>query len=278
MKTVLTIAGFDPSSGAGITADLMVFAAHGLFGTSAITALTVQSTLGVQASHPVDAEILRTTLECLSEDLPPAGVKLGLVGYYNICEISRYIDTIKAMDSESGGVPVVLDPILVSSSGKEFLGSEEIERLKGDLLPRVDWVTPNADELSTLIGLPVRNYADLAAAARQLQAQSGAGRRGQRLGVLAKGGHLERPDDLVLTPAGTEHWLRGEHIETTATHGTGCARSSAFLCGLVLGDSPIDAARKAKEYVAEAMRRAPGMGGGKAPMSLLWPLHGGAGR
>ncbi len=277
MKTVLTIAGFDPSSGAGVTADLMVFAAHGLFGTAAVSALTVQSTLGVRASYPVETAVLRETLECLKEDLTPAGVKIGMVGATdNIREISRYLSEVNDMDLGQRGVPVVLDPVLISSSGRNLLDLHGIEVLREAAFAAGGiWVTPNVDELGVLGEMPVKSQDDLVAAARALQRRTGVGRRGRRIGVLAKGGHLERPDDLVLTPEGEEHWLAGERIETGATHGTGCALSSALLSGLVLGYEPVEAARRAKEYVAEAMRRAPGVGQGKGPMGLLWPLHGG---
>ena len=275
MKTVLTIAGFDPSSGAGVTADLMVFAAHGLFGTSAITALTVQSTLGVQASHPVGAAVLRETLECLGADLPPAGAKIGMAGSSdNMSIISRYLRNMKEMGSGYGVRPVVLDPILVSSSGRQLLDAEGVETLKAELLPLVDWVTPNVDELAALTGCQVRSAEELAAGARELQRLAGVRTDGRRIGVFAKGGHLDKADDLLLTPDCQEHWLAGEWIETNATHGTGCALSSAFLSRLVLGEDAVSAARKAKEYVAEAMRRAPGAGHGKGPMGLLWPVLG----
>lgn len=275
MKTVLTIAGFDPSSGAGVTADLMVFAAHGLFGTAAITALTVQSTLGVGACHPVGGEVLEDTLQHLAADLPPTGIKIGMIGSAdNLFVISRYISQLKVHHIEQAPVPVVLDPVLASSSGRELLDAEGLDALQAELLPLVDWITPNMEELAALTGLPVRAKEDLSGAARELQRRSSVGRRGEPLGVLAKGGHLEQPDDLVLMPEGEEHWLPGKRIATDATHGTGCALSSAFLSRLVLGDAPADAARKAKEYVAEAMRRAPGIGRGKGPMGLRWPFYG----
>lgn len=274
MKTALTIAGFDPSGGAGVTADLMVFAAHGLYGTAAVTALTIQSTLGVLASHPVDSATLREMLDCLDQDLPPAGIKIGMVASSsNVSVISEYLGTLRVTDSERDDAPVVFDPVLASSSGRELLDSNGVEPLR-ELLPLVDWVTPNVDELSLLAGLPIRSREDLLIAAHRLQNQVDPGIGGRRrLGVFAKGGHLDKPDDLLLTPEGDEHWLAGERIETNATHGTGCALSSAFLSRLVLGDEVLDAAKRAKDYVAAAMRNSPGIGHGKGPMGLLWPLQ-----
>lgn len=143
LQTVLTIAGFDPSSGAGVTADLMVFAAHGLFGTSCITGLTVQSTVGVRLSVPVVTELVQETLECLVSDLPPVGVKIGMLGMGATVEVvAEFLEGLRA-----GGrrVPVVLDPVLRSSLGRELLDAAGVEVLRERLLPVVDWVTPNVE-------------------------------------------------------------------------------------------------------------------------------------
>jgi hydroxymethylpyrimidine/phosphomethylpyrimidine kinase len=275
-KTVLTIAGFDPSSGAGVTADLMVFAAHGLFGTSCITALTVQSTLGVRATHPVSGTIVQDTLEYLDADLRPAGVKIGMLATRsNVCYVSEYLHKVKLLVGElSGGseLPIVLDPVLRSTSGRELLDEPGVVALRDLLLPLVDWVTPNVQELGVLLGEPVLGRREVPQACRALQAQvaENAGRPGP--GIFATGGHLEPPDDFLLTPAGAELWLPGERIATRSTHGTGCALSSAFLCGLVLGDAPEKAARGAKAYVAGALRAAKAIGSGNGPMNHLWML------
>jgi hydroxymethylpyrimidine/phosphomethylpyrimidine kinase len=275
MQTVLTIAGFDPSSGAGITADLMVFAAHSLFGTACITALTVQSTLGVRSSHPVDAAVFGATLDCLSADLPPSGIKIGmLANATNICVISDFLATYRASHQASSAVqiPVVLDPVIRSSAGRELLDHQGIAALQARMLPSVDWVTPNLDELAVLSGEEVVRREDIPNACNRLQALAGR-RDGRPLGVIATGGHLDPPDDYILTPAGAGLWLTGERIDTRSTHGTGCAFSSAFLSRLVLGNSAIKAARGAKQYVAEAMRTAEHRGKGYSAMNYLWPLH-----
>ena len=264
--TVLTIAGFDPSSGAGVTADLMVFAAHGLFGTSCITALTVQSTLGVLSSHPVSAENVRATLDCLHADLPPAGIKIGMLDTAD--NVAALADYLKAIRLHHSRVPVVLDPVLRASSGRELLGGEGLGVLRERLLPLVDWITPNLVELGVLSSQPVAIHSDLPAASRALQRFAG----NEHLGVLATGGHLDPPDDFLLAPDGDEHWLPGERVETTSTHGTGCALSSAFLSRLVLGDTPLQAAVAAKRYVTEALRTAVPRGHGSGPLNLLWPL------
>lgn len=265
MKCVLTIAGYDPSSGAGATADLMVFAAHGLFGTSCITGLTVQSTVGVLASHPIDAKVVRETLNCLHADLPAAGIKIGMLGTAAV--VATVADFLARLRVQGSRVPVVLDPVLRSSSGRELLDDEGMVLLRERLLPLVDWVTPNLYELGRLCGRPVSRRDKVPGAARALQH----GVTG--LNVLATGGDLDQPDDCVVTAAGDVRWLAGERIESNSTHGTGCALSSALLSRLVLGDRNFEAVQGAKEYVAEAIRRAESMGRGKGPVAHLWPLR-----
>ena len=193
MQTVLTIAGFDPSSGAGVTADLMVFAAHGLFGTSCITGLTVQSTVGVWTSTPVSAEIVRATLRlsCRS-DLPAAGIKIGMLATAaNVKAVAEFLAGLRG-----GGerVPVVLDPVLRSSSGRELLDAEGVMVLRERLLPLVDWVTPNLEEAGVLTGRDGSSgVSDMVDAARALQEM------GSELNVVVTGGHLDAPDDLLVT-------------------------------------------------------------------------------
>ena len=263
MRTVLTIAGFDPSSGAGVTADLMVFAAHRLFGTSCITALTVQSTVGVRATEPVRAKLVRETLECLVSDLSPSGVKIGMLGSAEVVEVVA--DFLEELREGELQVPVVLDPVVRSSSGKELLDALGVEAMRERLLPVADWVTPNLEELAVLTERGVLRREDVVEAARVL-AEMGGG-----VNVVATGGHLIPPDDLVLVGEDAV-WLEGEQIVSRSTHGTGCAFSSALVSRLVLGDQGIDAARHAKGYVAEAIRRAEAMGRGLGPVKHLWPL------
>ncbi|HZY74159.1 MAG TPA: bifunctional hydroxymethylpyrimidine kinase/phosphomethylpyrimidine kinase [Edaphobacter sp.] len=263
-KTVLTIAGFDPSSGAGVTADLMVFAAHGLFGTSCITSLTVQSTKGVEVAHPVRPETVRATLDCLQADLPTAGIKIGMLATGET--VAAVADFLERLRHRRERIPVVLDPVLQSSSGHELLYDDGIKLLKERLLPLVDWITPNADELGILTGKPVRQRGDLPEAVRLLQTSH------SHLSILATGGHLEPPDDFLLSSDGGTWWLPGSRIDSTSTHGTGCTLSSALLSRLVEGRSPYEAAIGAKLYVAEAIRTAPGLGQGRGPLNHLWTL------
>jgi hydroxymethylpyrimidine/phosphomethylpyrimidine kinase len=265
MQTVLTIAGFDPSSGAGVTADLMVFAAHGLFGTSCITGLTVQSTVGVQATTAVSAETVRATLNCLASDVPPVGIKIGMLATAeNVRAVAEFL---VAFRGEEERVPVVLDPVLRSSSGRELLDAEGVRVMRESLLPLVDWVTPNLEELGVLTGRTVKRREDMDDAAVALQEM------GWELNVVVTGGHLNPPDDLLVTAEGETVWMPGTQMVSRSTHGTGCAFSSALLSRLVLGDSARDAAARAKEYVAEAIRRATPMGKGIGPVNHLWLIR-----
>ena len=260
--TALTIAGFDPSSGAGITADLAVFAAHSVFGTAAITALTVQSTLGVRRVEPVSPEILAQTLTELQADLPPAGIKIGMLG--GLPQVRAVVDFLRGLAQRP---VVVLDPVLCSSSGKALLDDAGTAALIEYLLPLVDAITPNTEELAVLTGLPCSTEAEIRYAAESLVAKH------PSLTIVATGGHRPKPDDLLLS-RGEWTTLPGEWIETRATHGTGCAFSSALLCGRLAGQDWAAAAMAAKVYVAEAMRRATPRGAGRGPMRLDWPLAG----
>jgi hydroxymethylpyrimidine/phosphomethylpyrimidine kinase len=258
----LTIAGFDPSSGAGVTADLSVFAAHGIFGTSAITASTVQSTMGVAAVRAADPAWLLRTLEFVSTDLPAAGVKVGMLATDPIVRtVAEFLLTAQER------IPVVFDPVIRSSSGYELLDPAALRRLHADFLPLVGWITPNWAELSVLSGVRVRTIEDVSRAADVL------GKQHPGLYIVATGGDQEEPTDLLRAPGGAMQTFRAERVETTSTHGTGCAFSAALLSRLILGDAPAKAVANAKAYVTEALRLAPGLGHGRGPLDLLWPLR-----
>jgi len=264
----LTIAGFDPGSGAGITADLKTFAAHRIYGVACISALTVQSTLGVRTVEPLPAILVRQTLECLAEDVSLSGIKIGMLGSSAVvCEVSSFLT------AQSATIPrerIVLDPVLRSTSGTPLIDRDGVRVIREELLPRVGWITPNVDELALLAGgSPDRE--EVPGAAARLQAI--AARLGNdALNVVVTGGHLSRPDDFLLTASGAGNWLAGEKIITNATHGTGCAFSSALLCELISGRSPEEAVAAAKAYVTEALRSAYPIGKGKGPMNHLFPF------
>lgn len=263
----LTIAGFDPSSGAGITADLKVFAAHKIYGMACITALTVQSTLGVRRAEPVSTATIGETLDCLGEDVTPSGVKIGMLA---TAEVAGKVAAFLA----GAGIDrrrIVLDPVLRSSSGRELLSQDGVDRLRTELLTRVGWITPNLDELAVLIDSGPLNKGDIPAATATLQEL--AHRAGNpELHVIVTGGHLDPPDDFLRTPESEEIWFPGERVETNSTHGTGCAFSSALLCHLIRGAGPKEAVMEAKAYVTEALRAAYLVGRGKGPMHHLFRM------
>jgi len=264
----LTIAGFDPSSGAGVTADLAVIAAHGFFGTSAITALTVQSTLGVKAVHPVSADILRETLDVLVMDLPPVGIKIGMLGTVeNVMVVAKFLH---GFQREYGGttIPVVLDPVIRSSSGAELLSGEGVEAMQRELLHLVTWVTPNLAELGVLYGEEIRTEERMEDVAIWMADEW------CDLGVVATGG-VGGANDFWVEPGGKAGgWLRAEKIASRATHGTGCAFSTALVCALADDEWGEHAVGRAKSFVEEGIRGAEAIGGGNGPLDLLWPLRG----
>ena len=267
LPVALTIAGFDPSNGAGITADLQVFAAQGIFGTSAITALTVQSTLGVAEIQPLNPAIFRHTLDHLTADLPPAGIKIGMLGAAAIArELAGFLERLDEISPGNPHIPIVLDPVILSSSGATLLDPAGLEIIRAHLLPKVTWLTPNWQELALITGEPVTSQQE-ARHALEILAQIH-----PHLHTIATAGDQTNPTDLLRTPSGDFHELPGNRVETTSTHGTGCAFSSALLSRLILGDPPLAAVTAAKSYVENALRNAPNLGHGRGPMNLLWPL------
>ena len=264
----LTIAGFDPSGGAGITADLAVFAAHGLYGTAAVSIWTAQSTLGVAATRQVDAGFLAETLDVLYDDLRPAAIKIGALGNGQTADtVGKFLKRFEIGPSAEPPAVRVFDPVLVSSSGRELFEPEGLHELLAGILPHVAWITPNWQELAVLSGQPVGDADDVWRAMELL------GQRYPMLSIVATGGDQDAPVDRVRLASGQRAEIGGERIASTATHGTGCAFSSALLCRLVAGEPALAAVRAAKRYVEEGIRRAPHVGTGKGPLDLLWPLR-----
>lgn len=261
----LTIAGFDPSSGAGITADLKTFAAYGIYGVAAITALTVQSTQGVRETEPVRPSLLRETLDCLASDIELAGVKLGMLASAGLVgETEHFLRARPELRSR-----VVLDPVVQSSSGAALLDAEGTVLMRERLLGVVGWITPNLNELAQLTGVKVGNRGHLEAATERLARQAAnAGNPG--LAIVVTGGDLDPPDDFLLVD-GHGSWVAGERVKTRSTHGTGCAFSSALLAELALGRSGRQAVEGAKNYVRDALRAAYPLGAGHGPLHHLFP-------
>jgi hydroxymethylpyrimidine/phosphomethylpyrimidine kinase len=263
----LTIAGFDPGSGAGITADLKTFAAHRVYGVACISALTVQSTQGVRAVEPLSATLVRQTLDCLAEDVGLAGVKIGMLGTSSI--VSEVVSFLVGQSAGLARSRIVLDPVLRSSSGTSLLDANGVQVLRDQLLSGIGWITPNIQELAILMGEQLGGRDQISAAAVRLKDLAGRQGNGE-LNVVVTGGDLSQPDDFLLTASGEQHWFPGERIATTSTHGTGCAFSSALLCGLISGASAKEAVAAAKAYVTEALRSAYPVGKGKGPMNHLY--------
>jgi hydroxymethylpyrimidine/phosphomethylpyrimidine kinase len=260
-KVIFVIAGFDPSSGAGATADLKTVAALGGYGVACLTALTVQSTQGVRRTERLPAWLVRETLITLAEDTPPAAIKIGML---HTAEVAEAVAEFLAGWRE---VPTVLDPVLRSSSGAELLDAGGLAVMRQRILPLVGWVTPNLAEAAALSGRQVGRVEDIPEAAAELR------RLYPQLNVVVTGGHLAMPDDYFLSSGRSRIegvWIQGEKINTTSTHGTGCAFSTALAVSLAHGAEPEEAVRAAKDYVAGALRHAPGIGRGRGPIGHLW--------
>ncbi|HZQ91993.1 MAG TPA: bifunctional hydroxymethylpyrimidine kinase/phosphomethylpyrimidine kinase [Terriglobales bacterium] len=251
---VLTIAGFDPSSGAGVTADIKTLAAHRCYGVGCITALTVQSTTGVRRVEPLSPGLVRQTLDELAEDLPPAAIRIGMLA------TGRIAETVADFLSASPVPHVVLDPIIKSSSGADLLDAAGVEILKTRLLPLVTVITPNLDEAAALTGGPVRDASEMRAAAERLQ-QLGA------RNVVITGGHLDPPIDLLRAADGSARQFAGRRIESRSTHGTGCAFAAALAANLALGHKLDGSVQLARDYVARAIEQAVPMGRGNGPLN-----------
>jgi len=251
---VLSIAGFDPSSGAGITADIKTMAAHKCYGISCITALTVQSTRGVKSVEPVEGRVITETLEELANDLDIAAIKIGMLGS---AEAAR---AVAAFLKRHAFRHVVLDPILKSSSGADLLEKDAMPVLKDRLLAFASVITPNIAEAELLTGMPVKHADDMESATLRLH-QMGAHN------VIITGGHLDPPVDMVsLDPGKRTTFITGEKIVTRSSHGTGCAYSTSLACNLAMGKKLVDAARAAKKYVESALKNPPVVGKGIGPI------------
>jgi hydroxymethylpyrimidine/phosphomethylpyrimidine kinase len=263
-RIIWTIAGFDPSNGAGVTADLRTMASLGCHGVAAITALTIQNTLGVRRVEPVQAGILAETLQTLLEDLPPAAIKIGMLATAeNASTVASFLQALPQP------CPIVLDPILLASSGAALLTPEGVAVLRDRLLPLATIVTPNRAEAAALTGLPGTDAEAMALALRRMGCQAA---------VVTGGDHLE--SDTNLADSATDvlayqlgslecvEGLRAPRIASRATHGTGCAFSSALACELAKGASIPQAVTRAKAYVRRAIQTAPGLGHGRGPLGL----------
>ncbi|HWY56332.1 MAG TPA: bifunctional hydroxymethylpyrimidine kinase/phosphomethylpyrimidine kinase [Terriglobales bacterium] len=260
---VLTIAGFDPSSGAGVTADMKTIAAHGCYGVACITALTVQSTAGVRRVQAVDAGLVAETLAELASDMEIAAVHIGMLGS------GKVVQAVADFLVEHKMANVVLDPVLKSSSGTGLLDAAGVRLLKENLLPLSTIVTPNVDEAAALTGLAVSDPEQMRAAARKLHDMGASA-------VVVTGGHLEKAIDLLSFTGkrGIEQELfKSARLKSNSTHGTGCAFATALACHLALGRGLPEAVLLTKAYVAAAISNAHPLGHGIGPVHHLYRMQ-----
>ena len=254
--TALTIAGSDPSGGAGLQADLKTFHQHGVYGMAAVTLLTVQNTQSVTRVELMSPELVRQQVEAVLSDIPPGAVKTGALGSAAIIEVVAALK-LKA--------PLVVDPVMVSKHGHALLLEDAQDALRRKLLPVTTLLTPNTQEAAVLLGAPVTTVEQAESAARELA------KRGPKA-VLVKGGHLSGPEAIdVLFHDGQLTRISGPRIDTKHTHGTGCTYASAIAANLAKGQSLLDAVRGAKAWLTEALKSAPGLGHGIGPVNHLSP-------
>jgi hydroxymethylpyrimidine/phosphomethylpyrimidine kinase len=255
---LLTIAGFDPSCGAGVAADLKTFAAHGCYGVAAISSLTVQNTQEVTAVHNTPSAELREQLDILMKDGDIAAVKIGMLGNRgNAVVVAEFLDAHKFN-------LVVHDPVMKSSSGSELLDAGGVKYVATELLKRATVITPNVPEAEILTGITIKDVADMEAAARKL-VEIGA------KAVIVKGGHMDKATDVVFD--GNEvHQLSGDKVKLENTHGTGCTFASALTAQMAAGRGLLEAATLAKAYVMKAIEKAYPVGKGRLPLDHFYRM------
>ena len=259
MKVALTIAGSDSGGGAGIQADLLTFAAHGLHGTCAITAVTAQNSVRVTDSMALEPRMVVAQIEAVTTDMTVAAAKTGMLANRAI------VEAVARVASEWSIPFLVVDPVMVAKGGDRLLDRDAEQAYIERLFPLATVVTPNLSEAEALLGLPIRTVDDMKAAARELH------RRGVRA-VVIKGGHLPgEPIDVFFDGTRLEE-LRAPRIDTLNTHGTGCTYAAAIAARLALGDELREAVGGAKAYLTEAIRRSYAVGHGHGPVDHLYPL------
>lgn len=259
MRTVLTIAGSDCSGGAGIQADIKTITAHKLYAMSAIAALTAQNTTGVYGILDVAPEFVAQQLDCIFTDIYPDAVKIGMVSSSSIIEV--IVEKLKQYQAKN----IVVDPVMVSTSGCKLLSDEAQESLITKLLPLGTVITPNIPEAEVLCGFEIKDEADMVKAAQQIaKHHPGA--------VLVKGGHLVSEAADLLYENGATHWFRSQRVNTPNTHGTGCTLSSAIACGLAQGKPLQESIESAKAYLTGALSTTLNLGKGCGPVDHTYNI------
>lgn len=260
MKTALTIAGSDSSGGAGIQADIKTMSMNGVYAMSAVTAMTAQNTTGVRAIQEAAPEFLKQQLDAVFEDIFPDAVKIGMVSSGELVRVIA--DRLRFY----GGKNVVVDPVMVASSGSSLIRQEAVRVLVRELLPLAALVTPNIPEARVLTGLTIRGKDDMTAAAKQISDT-------WHCAVLLKGGHSLRDADDLLYANGEGHWFAGRRIDNPNTHGTGCTLSAAIAANLAKGFPLEQSIGRAKDYISGALSAMLDLGKGSGPMDHAFDLH-----
>ena len=261
MKTALTIAGSDSSGGAGIQADIKTMSANGVYAMSTITALTAQNTTGVYGILEATPDFLANQLDCVFTDIYPDAVKTGMVSSTALIQVIA--DKLTQYQAKN----IVVDPVMVATSGSRLISEEAVDALKERLLPLATVLTPNIPEAEVLSGLTIRSAADMEAAARAISEAYGCA-------VLCKGGHQINDADDLLWRDGAGKWFRGKRIDNPNTHGTGCTLSSAIASNLAKGYDLDTAVERAKAYISGALAAMLDLGQGSGPMDHLFDLKG----
>ena len=259
MRTALSIAGSDSSGGAGIQADIKTMSANGVYAMTAVTALTAQNTTGVTDILDSTPAFLSAQLDAVFTDIFPDAVKIGMVSS------AELISVIAQKLRQYGARHIVVDPVMVATSGSRLLREDAVEALKTELLPLAEVATPNIPEAEILADMPIRTPADMEAAARRISEQYGCA-------VLCKGGHDLNDANDLLWRDGAGYWFNGRRINNPNTHGTGCTLSSAIAANLAKGMALEDAVRCAKEYISGALAAMLDLGHGRGPMNHLFDL------
>lgn len=259
MHTALTIAGSDCSGGAGIQADMKTMMANGVYAMSAITALTAQNTTGVQGILEVPPEFLAKQLDSIFTDIWPDAVKIGMVASAGL------IGVIAKKLREYGAKNVIVDPVMVATSGSKLIDDQAIETLKNELFPLADLLTPNIPEAEVLCAREIHTPQDMELAAREIGTRFGCA-------VLLKGGHNRNDANDLLYSDGEAQWLMGNRIQNSNTHGTGCTLSSAIAANLAKGMTLGDAVRQAKIYISHALAAMLDLGKGSGPINHAFML------
>lgn len=261
MRTALTIAGSDSSGGAGIQADIKTMTAHGVYASSAIAALTAQNTTGVYGIMEVTPEFLANQLDCIFTDIYPDAVKIGML---SSGEIMR---TVAGKLRQYEAKHVVLDPVMVATSGSRLMKEDAAQTMQEELFPLAEIITPNIPETEVLTGMEIRSAEDMERAAKLLYENC-------HCAVLCKGGHRVNDANDLLYWNGKARWIEGRRVDNPNTHGTGCTLSSAIASNLALGFALEEAVRRAKSYLSGALAAQLNLGAGSGPMNHMYRLTG----